>query len=114
MVEGFQGGDIFDNFPSEIKEGPRRFRSQEKPWEGDPTVNCKQYPPKGDHLTCSICGRSIHEPKVVLQDKRSKLSPGAIWIGVKVWDLFKYTINQVKVRFFGAFLNKDTSDNPLM
>ena len=49
-------------------------------------------------------GGSIYEPKVFLQDNRVKPSPGAIWIDVKVWDLFKYIINQVKVSLFDAFL----------
>ena len=115
MAEGFQEGEIFDNFTSEIKGGPRRVRSIEKPWEGELTVNCKEYPPKGYHLTYSICLGSIHEPKVFLQDKRGKTSPGDIWLDVKVWDLFKDTINQVKVGLFLClFCDKDTTNNSLI
>ena len=42
----------------------------------------------------------VHDLKVLLQDNMVKPSPGAIWIDVNFWDLFKYTINQVKVILF--------------
>ena len=78
-------------------------------------MNCKEYPLKGHHLTYSICGGSIHETKVLLQDKRVKPSTGDIWLDVKVWDLFKDTINQVKVGLFLClFCDKDTTNNSLM
>ena len=91
MLSGrrFSRRGIFETIPSDIKEGQERFRSLQKPWEGERTLNGKEYPPKGYHIICSICGGSIHEPNVFLQYKRGKLYPCSIWLDVKVWDLFK-------------------------
>ena len=100
MAEGFQGGESFDHFTSDIKEGPGRVRSIEETWGGECKVNFKEYPPKGDHLNFIIYVGSIHDTKVYLQYNMGKPSTGAIWIYVKVWDLFKDTINRVKASFF--------------
>ena len=66
-------------------------------------MNFKEYSRKGNHLICSLHRGSIHDIGVFLQDKRDKPSPGVICVDVKVWDLLKEIINQVRVIFFVAF-----------